>query len=238
MLSRLITRREQAIVVFLGAAAIIGAVVLYVVETRESASSEALVLDSRPERIREKPEAAEPDSLGEPYLDEVTVSLVGAVVRPGVYTLDAGKRVNDLVRSGGGFLSSADSSNINLAGKLIDGTTLIIPRVAVLDGSAEASYIQTSSTGVPNPAAYSISGGQSAPSHALPFGQASAGGRMDLNRASQAELETLPGIGPMLAGEIIRYRSNTRFTTVDDIMNVSGIGPKRYESIANLVTVQ
>ena len=65
-----------------------------------------------------------------------------------------------------------------------------------------------------------------------------SGPLMDLNRATQAELESLPGIGPKLAEEIIRYRTNSRFAAVSDIMNVSGIGPKRYEAIMGLVSVR
>lgn len=245
MLSRLITRREQFIVVFLATAAIVGAVVLYVVNSRESAPADALVVDSRPEDGGEaaKDEAASEGSdsvsVTEAIRDEVTVSLVGAVIRPGVYTLDAGKRVVDLVRVAGGFLGSADSSNINLAAKLIDGTTLIVPREATTAGFADAASLEdTGSSEVPNLAAYTIRGGQASFSPGASSAVATLGGRIDLNRATQAELETLPGIGPILAGEIIRYRSNTRFTAVGDIMNVSGIGPKRYEAIIELVTVR
>ena len=59
-----------------------------------------------------------------------------------------------------------------------------------------------------------------------------------VNTASVAALETLPGIGPKLAGEIAAYRAHTPFTVVDDLLNVSGIGPKRLEAIRPLVTVQ
>lgn len=153
MLSRLITRREQFVVVFLAAAAIIGAVALYVSGTRDAALTDALVVDSRPE-TREDPvagegiyEGAEVDSLVEPIRDEVTVSLVGAVGRPGVYTLDAGSRIQDLVGSAGGLLRSADTSDVNLAAKLIDGTTLIIPRKAVRDDAGIDSESESADFG-------------------------------------------------------------------------------------------
>ena len=64
------------------------------------------------------------------------------------------------------------------------------------------------------------------------------GGLLDLNSASQDELETLPGIGPKLAAEIIAYRSRAPFASVDDLTNVSGIGPKKLEGVRNLVTVR
>ena len=67
--------------------------------------------------------------------------------------------------------------------------------------------------------------------------RASVGGLINLNRASQAELESLPGIGPKLAGEIIRYRQQRSFVRITDLMEVSGIGPKRYEAVRDLITV-
>ncbi len=245
MLSRLITRREQFVVLFFAAAAIIGAAVLYVVNSTDDAPENALVVDSRPE-AHDDPvadegisESADVDSHVEPVRDEVTVSLVGAVGRPGVYTLDAGSRIRDLVSSGGGLLASADTSNVNLAAKLIDGTTLIIPREALTTNPGDAPFLDHSeSADIGNIPAYTIRGWKTgSPQGGIAVPTAS-GGLIDLNRATQTELETLPGIGPKLAGEIIRYRTDARFTTVSDVMNVSGIGQKRYESIAGLVTVR
>ncbi len=242
MLSRLITRREQFVVVFLAAAAIIGAVALYVSGTRDAALRDALVVDSRPE-MRDGAaadegisESAEVESQPQPIRDEVTVSLVGAVGRPGVYTLDAGTRIQDLVGSAGGLLRSADTSDVNLAAKLIDATTLIIPRKVVHDDAG--IELESESPGLQNIPEYTISGWRSGPSEDAIAVLGTSGPLMDLNRATQAELESLPGIGPKLAEEIIRYRTNSRFAAVSDIMNVSGIGQKRYEAIMGLVSVR
>lgn len=245
MLSRLITRREQFVVLIFAAAAIIGAAVLYVVNSRDDAPENALVVDSRPEAHDEPvadegiSESANVDSHVEPVRDEVTVSLVGAVGRPGVYTLDAGSRIQDLVRSAGGLLGSADTSDVNLAAKLIDGTTLIIPREALTANPGDAPFLgRSESADVGNIPAYTIHGWKTGASQGGVATATASGGLIDLNRATQAELETLPGIGPKLAEEIIRYRTNARFAAVSDIVNVSGIGPKRYEAIMGLVTVR
>ncbi|MDK1022218.1 MAG: ComEA family DNA-binding protein [Candidatus Hydrogenedentes bacterium] len=250
MLSRLMTRREQFVVVFIAGAVILGSLVLYITNDRDAASPDALVLDSavpagttgtRDGSVNDTADAnaTATETEPEPFRDEVTVSLVGAVVRPAVYTLDAGSRVQDLVRSAGGLLGSADASDVNLAAKLIDGTTLIIPREPVTADSGDVALARNlESAGIGNMPAYTISGWQGASSPGGSSQRGSTGQLIDLNRATQAELESLPGIGPKLAGEIIRYRTTTRFLSISDVMNVSGIGPKRYEAISGLVTVR
>lgn len=250
MLSRLMTRREQSVVVFVAGAAILGALVLYITNNRDAAPRDALVVDSAvPGGTTGAQDASANDAAHangtaaeverEPFRDEVTISLVGAVIRPGVYTLDAGSRIQDLVRSAGGLLGSADMADINLAAKLIDGTTLIIPREPVAaDSGGVALAHDPEFSEIGNLPAYTISGWQGASSPGRSSQPGISGQRIDLNRATQTELESLPGIGPKLAGEIVRYRTTTRYVSVSDVMNVSGIGPKRYEAISGLVTVR
>lgn len=249
MLSRLMTRREQFVAVFIAGALILGSLVLYITHDRDAAPPDAVVVesaipgDTAGEQGVSADDAADANGTSfeagpEPFRDEVTVSVVGAVGRPGVYTLDAGSRIQDLVRSAGGLLGSADTSDVNLAAKLIDGTTLIIPREpAAADSGDVAGARGPGSVDLENMPAYTISGLQGA-SPSGPSQPGTSGQRIDLNRASQAELESLPGIGPMLAGEIVRYRTSKRFVSVKDVMNVSGIGPKRFEAISGLVIVR
>ena len=178
------------------------------------------------------------------------VSAAGEVVRPDVYMLPEGARVRDLLEKAGGATERADLSDINLAARLIDGSTLTIPaRRQPGKRTLPAVYV--------NPPHYTISGWQPAPQETpaetpplagsqVPAAAAPAaapgaqkkGGLLDLNSASQDELETLPGIGPKLAAEIIAYRSRAPFASVDDLTNVSGIGPKKLEGVRNLVTVR
>jgi competence protein ComEA len=144
----------------------------------------------------------------------IVVHITGAVPRPGVYALPQGARVQDAISAAGGFLADADKTGINLARLLEDGERLDIP----FGGGGSDFVIQPAST-------------------------ASAGGTgttelIDINTASQAELETLPGIGPTTAQKIIAYRTeNGPFQTTEDIINVSGIGPGTYERIKDLITV-
>jgi competence protein ComEA len=135
----------------------------------------------------------------------LVVDVAGAVPRPGVYELPDGSRVNDAVEAAGGFLAEADKANINLAAPLEDGQKLDIP---FLPGAATAGVPQST----PNPTAINI------------------------NTADAATLETLPGIGPTLAQAIIDYRETSGgFYFIEDIMNVPGIGPSKFEDIKDLI---
>lgn len=146
----------------------------------------------------------------------VIVHITGAVPRPGVYALPEGSRVQDAIAAAGGFLAEAERTNINLAAFLIDGEKLDIP------------FVEGGSPVLPTPV-------ENNP--VLP-GSSSSTELIDINTASSAELETLPGIGPTTAQKIIEYRqTNGLFVSIEDIINVSGIGPGLYERIKDLITV-
>jgi competence protein ComEA len=141
----------------------------------------------------------------------IVVHITGAVPRPGVYALPQGARVQDAISAAGGFLAEAEKSGINLARVVEDGEQIDIP------------YIEGASLVVPTPGVEVIT---------------SDSELIDINTASQFELESLPGIGPTTAEKIIEYREeNGPFATTEDIMNVSGIGPGTYERIKDLITV-
>src|SRR5512138_284576 len=141
----------------------------------------------------------------------IVVHITGAVPRPGVYALPQGARVQDGISAAGGFLAEADKTNINLAQALEDGQKLDIPF---------------------------IEGGSPVLATPLPQVIATTTDLININTASAAELDTLPGIGPTTAQKIIDYRTqNGPFLNAEDIINVSGIGPGTYERIKNLITV-
>ena len=141
----------------------------------------------------------------------IYVHLVGEVNNPGIYELEAGARLIDAILAAQGFSDSADQSSVNLARELTDGEQIIIG----LQGDVTAS-----------------AGGGSAAS-----GNAGTG-LISLNTADQTLLETLPGVGPALAGRIIDYRdANGGFRAISDLLNVSGIGDKVYAGLKDLVTV-
>jgi competence protein ComEA len=140
----------------------------------------------------------------------VTVHVVGEVRRPGVYELSGGSRVVDAVQAAGGALGAADQSAVNLARVVADGEQVAIPR-----------------QGAGGPAGAAASPGATA-----------RPGKIDLNTATEAQLDTLPGVGPSTASKIVSDRTeNGPFRTVDDLMRVPGIGPAKLEALKDLVTV-
>ena len=145
----------------------------------------------------------------------LVVDVVGAVRRPGVYTLPHGSRVRDAIAAAGGFLPSAVAEAINLAAFLEDGMRIFVPAAQM-----PTSVVRTP-TVVPLTTATS--------SNALP--------RINVNTATAEELEALPRIGPALAQRIIAYRqAHGPFQKVDDLLAVKGIGPALLETIRPYVT--
>ncbi|HZW43655.1 MAG TPA: helix-hairpin-helix domain-containing protein [Dermatophilaceae bacterium] len=147
------------------------------------------------------------------------VHVVGQVRRPGVVRLPQGSRVLDAVRAAGGATSSADLNHLNLARPVADGEQIVVPKPG-------ESILQGGVPGV---------GGTGAGS---PSGAGSVGGLIDLNVADAAALDSLPGVGPVLAQRILDWRAqHGRFTSVDELGEVSGIGDKILATIRPKVTV-
>ena len=157
---------------------------------------------------------------------KVTVHVVGQVRRPGIVTLGAGARVADAIDEVGGATGRADLGSVNLARLLVDGELVVVPTPGESIAAAPAP-------GAAAPAAGAPAGG-------APAGGAApaAGGPVNLNTADLATLETLPGVGPVLAQRILDWRTeHGRFTAVEELGEVSGIGDKIYAQLAPKVTV-
>jgi competence protein ComEA len=134
------------------------------------------------------------------------------VIRPGVYDVAPGARVHVAIEAAGGAAAGSDVSALNLAAPLTDGERVYVPLV----GEA-----------VPP-----------APAVAAPVLGTTPVGPVDLNRATAAELDALPGIGPATAQAIVTHREeNGPFASIDDLEAVRGIGPAKLEAIRALVTV-
>ena len=228
MMSRLLTRREQFVLGFLAVSLIVGAITVFVLRSGQSAPSEIIVTPAANSAPAAQPS---PASVEPAATREVVVSVQGAVAKPGVYTVDEGSRVHELIQRAGGLMSAADTSGLNLAARVVDGTTLTVPTRA-----APSALASTLPPTLPNPDAYLVSGGATTGATGSQAG-GSPGGLIDLNVATQAQLETLPGIGPKLAQQIIQYRELQPFRDVSDLDNVSGIGPAKLEALRGLVTV-
>jgi len=144
---------------------------------------------------------------------EVVVDVAGAVVRPGVYRLISGARVGEAINAAGGFSARVDAdrvaADLNLAATVSDGQQIRVP-------SRDDPATPTAAPG---------------------SGAGSAGGLIDLNTATQAELESLPGIGPVTATKILGARAATPFASIDDLRERGLVGEKTFDSIRALITV-
>lgn len=165
----------------------------------------------------------------------IAVHVIGAVPRPGLYEFAEGARVQDAIDAAGGLLSQASVEALNLAAPLEDGKQLVIPyadgREVVTDSGEGDVELPSSEPDIPPPSDFSSEG--EAPLVVEPGAEL-----VNINTATLDELNSLPGIGPTLAQRIIDYRvENGNFSTIEDIMNVSGIGVSTFEDIKDLITV-
>lgn len=144
----------------------------------------------------------------------ILVHVLGAVARPGLFELPDGARIIDVVAAAGGLSETADPAGVNLARIVSDGEQLYIPQLGEAQPGAP-----------PGTAASGAEGGVT-------------GGKVNLNTASAVELETLPRIGPAMSQRIIDYReANGRFSSIDDLRNVTGIGDKTFDGMKDLITI-
>ncbi len=154
------------------------------------------------------------------------VSVTGAVRRPGLVRLVTGARVADAIDKAGGPTSRADLTGLNLAEKLTDGASVVVGDGADAAGSAGGK------------SSVSGSGGGPGVEHKGSAGASAVAGKLDLNTTDAAALEALPGVGPVTAASIVAWREkNGRFTSVEQLQEISGIGRAKYAALSPLVKV-
>lgn len=138
----------------------------------------------------------------------IVVDVSGEVNAPGIYPLPQNARVADAIEAAGGLRSESDTSRINLAARVKDGDKVWVPKIG--DSPVVSLDSSTRSTGI----------------------------LININTASAKEIEALPGIGEVKAGQIVSYRDeHGLFTNIEDIMNIPGIGPELFEKIRFLITL-
>lgn len=150
--------------------------------------------------------------------DKIMVHISGAVVNPGVVTVDSGTRVKDVIEFAGGVYDTADLDRINLAKIVHDEQKIYIPR------KGEAIFARIDSNDFD----------QSSDNFDR---SSSSDGKVNINVCSKSELIALPGIGEKTAEKILEYRKEHAFDRIEDVMKVKGIGEKKFEAIKNLICI-
>lgn len=152
------------------------------------------------------------------------VHVSGAVVKPGLVEVADGARVFDAVAKAGGVTPEAREGGVNLARFVVDGEQILVPRA---DDPASAGTAATASA----------AGGGSSSGGAV-AGPSGSAGKVNLNTATAAELETLPRVGPSMSAKILAWRAeNGAFSAIEDLNDVDGVGDKTFESLKDLVTL-
>ena len=158
---------------------------------------------------------------------KIVIHITGAVKNEGVITLEENSRIFDAVEAAGGLTEDADMSKINLAFVLEDGIKVRIPSKNDVEEEKMEEELTDHEEFVENMPESNIKS------------EKGGTGVVNINKATQTELETLPGIGPSIALKIINYREeNGKFSSIDDLKKVSGIGESKFENIKNLISVK
>lgn len=158
----------------------------------------------------------------------ITVYITGAVANPGVISLDNNMRLDDALKKLGGTTKDADINRINLAMKLEDSQHYIIPYIGQEDDPSQKDMQASNNS---SDSAGSLDNSSSASN--------SQNSKININSADESQLETISGVGPSTAQKIVDYREKEgKFSSIEDIKNVSGIGDKKFESMKDSIDVK
>lgn len=165
----------------------------------------------------------------ETEFEYIVVHITGAINTPGIVKLPIASRISDAINEAGGLTSDANITSINLAYKLEDGQKIYIPYISDNSNSIISENYITSDPG------YNIILENTSSIN----NNYSNIDLVNINIATQTELETIPGIGPSTALKIIQYRNeNGKFVNIEDIKNINGIGESKFENIKNYITIK
>lgn len=202
-----LSRGEQYVILILLGMILLGSIIYFMRLKQVGSESSILTSESSQKETETLPL---PEKKEEKEIKVLFIHVAGTVKSPGVYKLKEGSRVFDAINAAGGYALNADLNALNLATPLTDGEKVYVPALGELPPASSS----------------------------LPGRVSSSTSKININTADAQQLDTLPGIGPVFAQRIIDYRtSQGRFSNIEDIKNVSGIGKKRFEQLKDLITV-
>lgn len=218
--------KKQKIIFIIILIFMIGVIVYYIFSTLSNYNDETFVNNSEEESLMNSQDEEELQNNNSED-NKILIHISGCVKNNTVVSLPEGSRINDAIEAAGGLTNDADLTNINLAYILEDGEKIYIPKkgeefTEESYSSAVSSETSSVKTGI---SSSTISSSKTT--------------KININKATQTELETIPGIGPSTALKIIDYREeNGKFNSIEDIKNVSGIGDAKYEKMKDYITVK
>lgn len=172
----------------------------------------------------------------------IYVHVCGAVVRPGVYSMENGDRIFQVIEAAGGFAEDAARDYVNLAMELSDGMKIVIPTLAEVDSAkeqvSEKTTVEAGTTEAGDNKQIEIGVVDTGSEVSSSVSESLSSDKVNINTADSSELQTIPGIGPTRADAIIEYRNSVGlFKTIEDIKNVSGIGESTFAKLQASITV-
>ena len=229
-MKKLNLKQKKIIAIILIILVIIAYYYLYLKNSTEEISNQDLEVNNTQESNQTNETEKETE-------ETIVVHISGAVNIEGIVELEAGSRIANAIEKVGGVKENADMTDINLAYPLEDGMKIHIPTKEETEANKnnenmiDESYVTSSSGGVSSKEDTNSTQGSSK--------LTTSNEKVNINTATQEELDTLPGIGPSIASKIIDYREqNGKFNSIEEIKEVSGIGDAKYEKIKDSITIK
>ena len=227
-MKKLNLKQKKIIAIILIIVVVIAYYYLYLKNSTEEISNQNLEINNTQESNQTNETEKETE-------ETIIVHVSGAVNIEGIVELDSGSRIANAIEKAGGVKENADMTDINLAYPLEDGMKIHIPTKeetqAKNENTSIESYVTSSSGGVNSKESTNSTQGNSTTN--------TSSKKVNINTASQEELDSLPGIGPSIAAKIIDYREqNGKFNSIEEIKEVSGIGDAKYDKIKDSITVK
>ena len=237
-------KKQKIIMAIIGSMIIIA--FLYYIYTKEDdmvISTEENIIENTVGNLEENEETTKENT------DKIIVHVSGAVNKEGIVELEENSRISDAINKAEGLKENADTKNINLAFKLEDGMKIYIPTIeetakeTAKENEQNANYHENDNLNQnmidENSKYITSSSGADQEEQTNGNSEPKKNEKININTATQTELETLPGIGPSTSLKIVNYRKeNGKFKNIEDIKEVSGIGDAKYENIKDLICVE